>query len=324
MSKEIKVALLAVVSGFLLFFGYKFLKGSSIFSGEKDYYVMYDSVDGLIASNPVMLNGVSVGRVKATEILTDRGNKVLVTLTLGKKIVVTDRSTAVLADGGLLGGKLIYLKIAPGRELERKDTLLGTAEVGLTTLLQGKAMPVMENADSLVRNLNIVVSRFKQTGNVLNQLLANVDQTGLVLRGTLQDNRLALKTTLDNANRLTASLVETERQLKPMLGKLNQMGDSLAALQLGQTLNRANQTIADLNTTIKGFQPLVNDLNAGKGTAGRLLKSEELYNQMNLLLRDIDKLMVDIRQQPKRYVHFSVFGGKKGKTPGDTLGDGTR
>ena len=163
--------------------------------------------------------------------------------------MVTDRSTAVLADGGLLGGKLIYLTIAPGRELERRDTLQGTAEVGLTTLLQGKAVPVMENADSLVQNLNIVVSRFKQTGNVLNQLLSNVDQTGLVLRGTLQDNRLALKTTLDNANRLTASLVQTEQQLKPMLAKLNQMGDSLAALQLGQTLNRANQTICLLYTS---------------------------------------------------------------------------
>ena len=72
------------------------------------------------------------------------------------------------------------------------------------------------------------------------------------------------------------------------------------------------------------YKRQVDDINAGKGTAGKLLKSEELYNQMNLLIKDIDKLMVDIRQQPKRYVHFSVFGGKKGKTAGDTLGDGTR
>ncbi len=310
---------MTLVSGVILYFGFNFLKGSDLFSSARDYFVIYDSVDGLTSSNQIMLNGVAVGRVKETRILTEQNNKILVTLTLDQDIPLTTNTVALLGDNGLIGGKVIQLQIGKGSAITAGDTLKGNKQAGLTAALQDKALPIMTDADSLIRNLNVVVSRFKQTGDVLNQLLANVDQTGLALRATLNENRKNLTSITGNLNQLSAQLLETEKSIKPLMAKANTFTDSLNALRLGQTVAKANQTVGEL-------QAMLQSIKEGQGTAGKLLKDDELYNNMNQSIRDLDKLLVDLRQQPKRYVHFSVFGGgKKGKkAAGDTLGNGEK
>jgi phospholipid/cholesterol/gamma-HCH transport system substrate-binding protein len=317
MSKELKVALLAVVSLVVLYFGFNFLKGSDLFSSSRQYYTIYDNVDGLVVSNPVLLNGLSVGRVKNIDILSGRNNALLVTIDITKDIQLTSATMASLADGGLLGGKVINLVISPGTPLRDEDTLRSEKVVGLSTLLQQKADPVLDNADSLMRNLNVVTSKFKETGTILNQLLGTVDRTGVALEATLTENRVALAAMLTNLNTLSASLVQTEKELKPILGKASTLADSLQALRLSQTVNEANRTVARL-------QGLLQNLEKGQGTAGKLLQDEKLYTNLNQTLTDLDKLLVDFRRQPKRYVHFSVFGRKDKTTPGDTTGAGTR
>lgn len=317
MSKEVKVALLAIISLVILYFGFNFLKGSDLFSSSSQYYVVYENVDGLVVSNPVMLNGLSVGRVKAIDILQARGNALLVTIDIDSDLKLTKTTVASLADGGLLGGKLISLGIRPGAALEDQDTLRSETVVGLSTLLQQKANPVLDNADSLMRNLNVVTSKFKETGTILNQLLGTVDRTGVTLQATLAENRVALAAMLKNLNTLSASLLQTEQEIKPLLGKASSFTDSLRALRLSETVNQANQTVARL-------QGLLQNLESGQGTAGKLLKDEQMYTQLNQTLIDLDKLLVDFRRQPKRYVHFSVFGRKDKTGPGDTTGVGEK
>lgn len=317
MSKEVKVALLAIISLVILYFGFNFLKGSDLFSSSSQYYVVYENVDGLVVSNPVMLNGLSVGRVKAIDILQARGNALLVTIDIDSDLKLTKTTVASLADGGLLGGKLISLGIRPGAALEDQDTLRSETVVGLSTLLQQKANPVLDNADSLMRNLNVVTSKFKETGTILNQLLGTVDRTGVTLQATLAENRVALAAMLKNLNTLSASLLQTEQEIKPLLGKASSFTDSLRALRLNETVNQANQTVARL-------QGILQNLESGQGTAGKLLKDEQMYTQLNQTLIDLDKLLVDFRRQPKRYVHFSVFGRKDKTGPGDTTGVGEK
>lgn len=317
MSKEIKVALMTLISGIILYFGFNFLKGSDLFSTSREYYAIYDSVDGLTASNQITVNGVAVGRVKETRILANQNNRILVVLTLDKDVPLTNNTVALLADNGLLGGKAIQLQIGKGAAIAEGDTLKSSKQTGLTAALQDKAVPILTDADSLIRNLNVVVSRFKQTGDVLNQLLANVDETGLTLRATINENRKGIAAIMGNLNQLSAQLIETEKGIKPLMAKANTFADSLNALQLGKTVAKANQTVGEL-------QNLLKDLQSGQGTAGKLLKDEQLYTNLNLMMKDLDKLLVDFRQQPKRYVHFSVFGKKDKKTAGDTLGNGQK
>ncbi len=302
------MAIFAIV---MLYLGFHVLKGSDVFSRTYKYYVIYDNIDGLTASNPVLLNGLNVGRVQAIKLLQDRQNKLLVSLDIQKGIVLPKGTTAVLADGGLLGGKVIHLAMGNSATmLQDEDTLMSNKEAGISALLQEKALPLVTHADSLVKNLDAVASGFKETGLILNQVLKNYDQTGTNLQGLLGDNRKNLLAITTNMNKLTASLIETEKELKPLLAKTGTLADSLNALRLGETVQSANRTIAELRQILASVE-------AGKGTAGKLIKDETLYNNLNKTMVSLNKLMTNFREQPKRYVHISVFG-KKDKGPAES------
>ncbi|GAB2783400.1 MlaD family protein [Rhabdobacter roseus] len=307
-SKEVKVAALVIVTLTMLYFGFNFLKGTDLFSRTHKYFIVYDDVDGLTASNPVMLNGLSVGRVQTIKILQDQGNRLLVTVDIQKEIQIREGTVATLADGGLLGGKVIQLKIAnSGRELGDEDTLVAQKDPGISALLQEKALPVVMHADSLVRNLTLITAGFKETGAILNQVLRNYDQTGLVLRTTLETNQANLAALTGNLSKLTASLIETEKELKPILAKAGTFTDSLTALRLGETVATANRTIGEL-------QQMLAAVKAGQGTAGKLVSDDKLYNNLNYSLISLNQLLANFREQPRRYINVSVFGGKKKDT----------
>ena len=306
-SQEVKVGLLAVISLMMLYFGFQFLKGSDFFSSTRTYKVIYDNIDGLTASNPVRINGLSVGQVKRIDILQDQGNKLLVTLELKNNIIVTQGSRAVLADDGLLGGKLIRLGINPGRpQLDNDGMLVAAKETGLSALIREKTLPVLNNVDSLTYELNLVVKQFDQTGVLLNQTLRGASSSVKTLDLTIAENRAGLRATLGNVSRLSASLVETEKQLKPILAKADTFADSLQGLQLKQTL-------LSVNKTVDGLQKILTDIGKGRGSLGKLTSDEALYTNVNKTTASLEKLLTDLRENPKRYVHFSLFGGKKDK-----------
>lgn len=306
-SQEIKVGLLAVVALLMLFFGFNFLKGSDFFSSNHKYTVIYDNIDGLTASNPVQINGLTVGQIRNIKILQDQGNKLLVTIEVKSGIRVTRGSRAVLADDGLLGGKLIRLGINPGAtELENGGMLVSAKESGLSALIKEKTLPVLNNVDSLTYQLNKVVGQFDQTGVVLNQTLRSANAGVRTLDLAIAENRAGLKATLDNVNRLSNSLVETEKQLKPILAKADTFADSLQGLQLKQTLGSVNKTVDNL-------QKILGAINKGEGSIGKLATNDSLYRNVNATTASLEKLLTDFRENPKRYVHFSLFG-KKDKT----------
>ena len=304
-SQEVKVGLLAVIALMMLYFGFNFLKGSDFFSTTRKYQVIYDNIDGLTASNPVRINGLSVGQVKQIEILQDQGNKLRVTLELKNTIRVTQGSQAVLADDGLLGGKNIRLLIKPGTPLlDDGGMLVATKESGLTSLIREKTLPVLNNVDSLTYQLNRVVAQFDQTGVVLNKTLRSADVAVGALGLTVAENRAALQATLANVNRLSSSLIETEKQLKPILTKADTFADSLQGLQLKQTLGNVNKTVDNL-------QRILSDISKGRGSLGKLTSDEALYSNVNKTTSSLEKLLTDLRENPKRYVHFSLFGRKE-------------
>lgn len=311
-SKEVKVGLLAVVSLMMLYFGFRFLKGSDFFSSTNKYQVVYDNIDGLVASNPITINGLTVGRVKSIDILQNQQNKLRVVLELNKGIIVTKGSRAVLADDGLLGGKLIRLGINYGTpQLEEGGMLVAAKESGLSALIREKTLPVLNNVDSLTYQLNRVVAQFDQTGIVLNQTLRSANAAVGALGLTVAENRAGLQTALTNVNRLSSSLIETEKQLKPILLKVDTFADSLQGLQLKQTLVSVNKTIGNL-------QHILSDINNGRGSLGKLTTDEALYSNVNKTTASLEKLLTDLRENPKRYVHFSLFGRKEKPVPPPT------
>ena len=306
---------MSVVTIAMLYFGFNFLKGSDIFSPNKKYFVVYNNIDGLTSSNPVMLNGLVVGQVRKIKIEQEKNNRLLVTLDIRKDLILRQGTQAILADGGLLGDKVIRLQISPtGNELQDGDTLMGNQEAGIQALLQERTLPVITHADSLVQNLNTVTKGFQETGAILNQVLRNFDQTGNAFRATLQQNQKSLAELTANLSELSASLVETEKKIGPLLAKTGTFADSLNALRLGETVNRANQLVAQM-------EQLVASVKTGQGTASKLINDDKLYNNLNYTIISMNQLLANLRENPKRYVNVSIFGRKdKGPTesPVDT------
>ncbi len=306
-SNELKVGFLALITFLILYFGFNFLKGNDLFTSAKYYYVSYDHVDGLLPSNSVMLNGVEVGKVRSVEMQAGSNNRILVTLRVNSKLLLPKQSKAVLADGALLGGKIIRLDLAGTGSLPDGAHLPGLVEQGLTTLLKERAIPVLSNADSLLISFRVISKKFENTGTQLNALLKNSNTTvgnlNGAIGGLMEDNRQNLSVISGNLKTLSSNLIETERQLKPMLGKFNTLADSLNALQVGKTLQ-------GLNASVQSLRVILKNLEKGEGSAGKLLKSDSLYLSLNQTIRDLDRLLIDFRIQPKRYVNISVFGKK--------------
>ena len=180
-------------------------------------------------------------------------------------------------------------------------------EKGLTSLLKERALPVISNADSLLVSFRQISKRFDNTGTYLDALLKNSNKAVVNINVSVTDlvaeNKANINQITTNMRALSISLVETEKQLKPLLTKFNTIADSLQAVKIGETLNIANQAVGSL-------QRIVSKLEKGQGTAGKLLTNDSLYVSLNKALLDLDKLLMDVRLQPKRYVNISVFGKK--------------
>jgi phospholipid/cholesterol/gamma-HCH transport system substrate-binding protein len=298
---------LALIAFLILYFGFNFLKGNDVFSTARVYYVEYDNVDGLMVSNQVMVNGIEVGKVKRVEILPEKANKILVTLRLSQDIVIPDKTVAVLSDGALLGGKIIRLRLEGKGNLAEDSFLKGETEVGVTALLKERAIPVIANADSLLVSFRQISNKFDHTGTYLNTLLKTSNETVSNINGSVNgivaDNKANIAQISSNMKTLSTDLIETEKQLRPLLTKFNTVADSLNALKIGQTLKEVDATVISLKKIVQGLE-------RGEGTAGKLIKNDSLYLGLNKTIVDLDKLLLDFRLQPKRYIGISVFGKK--------------
>lgn len=303
--KEFKIGLLTVSMGILLFVGFNFLKGIDVFSKEYDYYVLYREVPGLLESNAVKINGFKVGTVRNIELIPEKGNQVQVTLSISKDIKLPKNTKAYLADNGLLGEKMIDLKVEkPVKEIiEPEGVIEGAVAAGMIDGLQKAAEPLAESLKMTLDSLQDVMSIYKQTG-----ISAKVTLDRLTL--LVAQNQLVLNQTLNNIQGLTSSL---NQSLPALANKMNSFADSLNKMEMVQTMADANKMIGELNQTL-------NAINDAEGTVGQLIKNDELHGEMVQTMKDLDALLIDFKEHPKRYVHFSVFG-RKDKAPKDTSSD---
>lgn len=295
-TKEIKIALVSILGIVVLFFGLQFLKGLSIFSNDNSFYVAFSDATGLSESSPVYANGYRVGVVKSLDYNFDPQGKIIAVVGLNKQMRVPRGSHAELASD-LLGNIKINLVLSddPLHMLAVGDTISGEAEVGMMSKL-GAMMPAVE---SMLPKLDSIMTS-------LNKLLADP----------------ALQQTLRNVEGTTANLEATSRELRSMSASLNREVPTLLTKTNGvldntQTLT-ANLSAVDVaamtakvDQTLKNVQEMTDKLNSPDGTLGLLMRDKQLYRNLTSTAADADSLLIDLRENPKRYVHFSVFGGKK-------------
>lgn len=302
MHRETKVAIFVIIAGTMLYMGFNFLKGIDFFSSTKKYYAVYPDVQGLMVSNAVIVNGLNVGRVSEISFTDDTLHGLRVTLDIRKEVSIGDSSIASIASQGLLGSKSILVKIMhPEKPLPEKSYLISEIEQGMMDKLSLKTEPILKNFNSSLERVNGIMSPENTVS--LTHILANFDRTTLLLNHMIASNDARIGAILQNVQNLTTSLVETEKMLKPILAKTNTFADSLNKMQLAATIENTNKALVELNKSLL-------QINKGKGTVGKLLYDDSLYTYLSNSSRDLDKLLIDLKEKPKRYVHFSLFGRK--------------
>jgi phospholipid/cholesterol/gamma-HCH transport system substrate-binding protein len=312
-TREIKTAILVIASILLFIWGYSYLKGKDLLNDYKTLYVEYDNVEGLASNAVVTINGLVVGKVSMISIQNTTG-KLLVELQIKSDFPISKSSIVAIYEPGLIGGKQI--QIIPNFEDKilavNGDTLKSDVKKGLTDLVAEKLSPLQEkvekmvvNADLLLKNLNDILDtkskeNLKSSIANLNQTLAEFNKASINVNAILADNKSKIDGTLSNINKVSSDFTK--------------ISDSLSKANIGQI-------VKNLEKTLTNVDKLMSDVQSGKGTFGKLIKDESLYNNLDKTSKELELLLQDVRLNPTRYINVSLFG-KKNKpynSPKDTI-----
>ena len=324
-SNETKVGVLAALAIAMLILGFNLLKGKSLFSKSKTIYAVYTQVNGLQPSATVQVNGLVVGSVANLDLMDQKAGKILVTIRITKKIDIPYNSVARITSD-LLGTKAVQIDFGNANEyLKDKDTIYAAVDGSITDALKEQLNPLVKKLEGTLGSVDSVLltvnSIFDTTtkGNLrqaiahLNTTMGNFTRTSASLNNMLDPNHGNVKATFDNLESLTANLKNNNDKITAILGNAEKTTAALANGQLDKTLAELQQMATRLNETLA-------KLNSTDGTAGMLLNDKKAYYNLQNSLNSLNKLLEDLRVNPKRYVHFSLFG-KKSKVqpiPSDT------
>jgi len=303
-SKEFKIGFLTLVAGGMLYYGFNFLKGTDLFSPTSKYYALYPTIDGLKVSNPVIINGFSIGRVSRIRILQSRNNLVLVELTIDEDIIIGKATKAKLYNTDFLGSKAIELSIGDvNQPLEDGDTLISEIDKGITDFLKESAAPVADNIGITIRRINEILLGLEGSGQKIYSTIGELEKITRQLNGIIGENKEELNGVMVSMQALMAQLSITVKKIDPILVSANGAIEKVNALELQQTINETNELLAHVNTTLDMF-------NKGEGTVGRLLKEDSIYTNLNQTIEDLDSLVNHLNFYPR---HFFAPLGKSHK-----------
>lgn len=304
LSRELKTAFFIIGCILVFIFGFSYLKGSSLLSKEKVVHALYNDVEGLVVGANVTISGMNVGKVRAID-FDENYDKIKVTFTLREDLVFSNQSVAQLYEAGLIGGKAIAILPQYDSKVEAvadHDVLPSEIKPGLTELVNQQIAPLQDKIEGLLTSAD---SLFAGVSNVMNY------QTQNNIKATLE----GLAATVNNINALSSSVnrileanekgfASTLNNLDDVTQNLTQLTDSLNQMPLVSTVKNFEATSAQLKKIIDGLE-------SGEGSAGQLLNDKALYDNLVTSSESLDALLTDLKEHPKRYVHFSIFGRKE-------------
>ncbi len=294
-NKELKVGLFSAVSLVLLYFGFNYLKGKDFFESKQIYYAVYDNINQLAISNPVLVNGYAVGRVSHIKILQKKNNHVLVELEIDSDIVLTDDTKAIL-NSELLGGKSVLLKIGHSeKKLVPNDTLKTEVAKGMFDMLSETATPVATDLQTTLRKFNDAVDNLNKNFGKLDAIFTKLQSTPDLLNKTLGTANSKMEELSASFKTDAEKISNTLDELKPTLANLKTLSDSLKRVQLNKTLIKTQQTLTSLNETLSRMKK-------NNNTVGRLMTEDSLYVNMNKLLVSLKGLSDHLNSNPKHFM----------------------
>jgi len=294
-TREVKIGLLVVISGFILFFGFNFLKGINIFNPTNYYYATYANIDGLVEAGPVFIKGHKIGQVKKISYDFSKERSFVITLDIAKDVKLPLGTKAELFDNGIVGGKAINLIYAPqsGAFHTVGDTLKSDEEPDMMTKLTTHFMPKLDNllnsTDSLIKSVRAITEgkQLKHSLSSMEKATSNLEESSVALKGLMKKD---VPKIVHNVDKMTEDF--------------SVVGGNVRNIDFAKTANTIDQTMLQL-------QNVTQKMNSNQGTLGLLINDRALYDNLANTSQNANLLLIDIKQNPKNYVHFSVFGKKK-------------
>ena len=305
-SKEFKSGFIFLLAIIFLVYGLKYLKGLNVFQTNKPYYAIYDDIDGLQIGSSIRLNGFNVGMVN--NIILNSDNNLVVTLNIDGLDNIPDNSICKIVNQDLMGTKGVSLILGQSNSFASSgDTLLGRVENSLQDEVNAQILPLKNKAEGLIGSvdslLTIVTAVLnKNTRNSLSNSIKSLDETFEILSKTMvkidsmvYDNDARVSKVLSNLESITTNLNDSNSGIKPILYNLLSISDTLSNANFGSLVNNINK--------------ISNNINSGSGSLTKLMNDEKLYNNLEKSTSELAELIEDIKNNPKRYVNFSILGG---------------
>ncbi len=323
-TREHKIGLVVLVSFVLIIWGMNYLKGWNIFRPGDRYYAVYSRVDGLTEASPIFFQGFKIGTVRKIDIHPTRKNSFLVEFTLTKNITLPQDSKAQIYSTDLMGGKGVefisgesFVLVAPG------DTL-GASVIGdFVDQMSMQVLPLKDKTEKLIVKLDSALTQasaflddktrmyVKSSLRDLSISMANMAEISVALNAEMKEGG-SIRNGLVRIDSLTKTLEDNREKIASMINNLHAFSSEMKEANVAQTITSLNQSLSSVNL-------LLENIKDGKGTAGKIISSDELYNQIMGITKNTDQLLADIQANPKRYVHFSAIDlGRSSKSNYET------
>jgi phospholipid/cholesterol/gamma-HCH transport system substrate-binding protein len=310
-SNETKVGILATVAITVLILGYSFLKGTDLFMRESEFYAIYPNIDGLTESKPVLVNGFKIGRVSKLRLAPN--GRIIAEFQINPDYKIPKNTTARLESTDLLGGKAIVFELGNSKVFAADgDTLTAFIQEGFMDQvkpIQKKADQIASRLDSILESVNNTLNpkfqkNFDRSFASIANTLENLERTSKKVDGLMDSETAKISGILSNLQSISANFKNNNQKITTIVANFEQISDQTAKANIGETLINANQAVKDL-------QQVISKINTGEGSIGLLINDKKLYDNLAQSAENLDKLMIDLKANPKRYVHFSVIGGGK-------------
>ncbi|MCU0407735.1 MAG: MlaD family protein [Bacteroidales bacterium] len=305
-TNEVKVGVTAFLTIVVFILLYNFLKGKDVFRSTSFYYTVYDKVGGLAESSPVEVNGYKVGVVQSISFLDAETGRLLVVFSVDKNFRLPVNTVAEIVPVSVLGGMKVQFVYGQGPGFYTQgDTIPGRLAVSILDKLETELMPVKDRltdlineTDSVLKSINgIMDENFRKN---LSNTMASLNGTAGSIDEILSDQKKDIKQTLESISKFSAMLSQNTPRMEKTFGNLEAISDTLASADI-------YGAVAGLKSSLEQTSRMLGNLNDGKGSAGQFLTNDSLYLNLSNSLQSLNLLLQDMKENPKKYVHFSLF-----------------
>jgi phospholipid/cholesterol/gamma-HCH transport system substrate-binding protein len=308
-SHEVKVGGVALITIIAFILLYQFLKGTALFTSTDTYHIVYDNIAGLTESNPVEINGYQAGVVQDVKLINDGSGRILVSLSVDKHFNIPRDTKAEITTATLIAGMKIILRMGESNEMcHDHDTIQGYVAASIIDRLGQTLSPLEDNITDIIVKLDSVISALndvftQQMTDNLKSTMAHVNDITASLSEISGSKKDDLIGAIDDLKVFTAMLSANSTAIDSTMKNLEQISGAVASAGLDSTLTSLRSSLANLDEIVKG-------ISKGDGSAGKFITNDSLYTNLNNTLYDLDLLLRNMKENPRRYVHFSLFGKK--------------